>query len=176
MPAQTMTAPNSTMSAHVPLVIRWASAHSLVANSMGCLAAVLIRPGKYGARNSGKTGIISAPRQRPEPSGRDVDDDRILPSQAVAVDDQRQARGGDQRIEALPGPFADSGRTIASRHAELTMDTECTPRNSIRPTIRVVMRFLLLSAVPPVRTNQCVIDQITKLMPRRNASAAGSKA
>src|ERR1700721_2859495 len=56
--AQARNAPNNNTSANKPLASKCANAHSLTAASIGCLAAVLIRPGQYAAMISGNTGNI----------------------------------------------------------------------------------------------------------------------
>ena len=43
-----------------------------------------------------------------QPGGRRVEDDRIAARHAVADDDQRQAHGGSERVEPLPGPLAEA--------------------------------------------------------------------
>src|SRR5579863_7152627 len=56
--AQARNPPNSNTSANMPLASRCANAQNLTAANIGCLAAVLIRPGKYAAKSSGNTGNI----------------------------------------------------------------------------------------------------------------------
>src|SRR6267378_556360 len=56
--AQAKNPPNSNTSASMPVVSRCANAQNLTEANIGCLAAVLIRPGKYAAMNNGNTGNI----------------------------------------------------------------------------------------------------------------------
>src|SRR5216683_8302692 len=56
--AQAKNPPNSNTSASKPLASRCANAQNLTAANSGCLAAVLIRPGKYAAIANGNTGNI----------------------------------------------------------------------------------------------------------------------
>src|SRR5258708_40301393 len=56
--AQAKNPPKSNTSANMPLASKCANAHSLTAANIGCLAAVLIRPGRYAARINGNTGNI----------------------------------------------------------------------------------------------------------------------
>src|ERR1700730_2713192 len=56
--AQAKNPPNSKTSANEPLASRCARAQNLTAANIGCLAAVLIRPGRYAARINGNTGNI----------------------------------------------------------------------------------------------------------------------
>src|ERR1700722_3331248 len=54
--AQARKPPNSSTSAKEPLASKCAKAQNFTAASMGCLAAALMRPGRYAARTKGKTG------------------------------------------------------------------------------------------------------------------------
>src|SRR5258707_15065122 len=56
--AQAKNPPNSNTSANMPLASRCANAQNLTAANIGCLAAVLIRPGRYAAKVNGNTGNI----------------------------------------------------------------------------------------------------------------------
>src|ERR1700730_19257851 len=56
--AQAKNPPTSPTSANIPLASRCARAQNLTAANIGCLAAVLIRPGKYAATSNGNTGTI----------------------------------------------------------------------------------------------------------------------
>src|ERR1700728_753222 len=56
--AQARNAPNSSTSAKEPLASKCAKAQNFTAANMGCLAAALMRPGRYAAMSKGKTGSM----------------------------------------------------------------------------------------------------------------------
>src|SRR5229473_6491100 len=57
--AQARNPPNSNTSANEPLASKCANAQNLTAANIGCLVAVLIRPGKYAAMSNGNTGSMT---------------------------------------------------------------------------------------------------------------------
>ena len=87
---------------------------------MGCLAALLMRPGRYVAKRSGNTGSMTSQCEVAQPGRRRVENNRRVARDAVADDDERPARSrrrpnrcpsrAARRPRASMAPFAMWGR------------------------------------------------------------------
>ena len=137
--AQTRNPPKRKRSASVPLASRCAKAQTFTERSIGWPSRAFIRPaGTTKAARRMKATRFRAIGEMAQPDRRGPQQHWILPRHPVAPDDQDEPDDRGQRIEPLPGAFAQA-RDRSRRQSSAKIRTECAPRKMIRPRIRTSM-------------------------------------